>query len=59
VTWFNTLVDYGFFADDTEATKEVPAKAAKATKKKAAPAADAAAVEDAASAENAVDAAAE
>ena len=54
VTWFNTLVDHGFFA---EASEEVPAKAAKATKKKAAPAAPVAV--DAASLENTDDAAAE
>lgn len=59
VTWFNTLVDHGFFADNVEATVAVPAKAAKATKKKAAPAADAAAVEDTAPEGNAADAAAE
>lgn len=59
VTWFNTLVDHNFFTEDAEATAEVPVKAAKATKKKAAPAADAAVAEDSASDGNAVDAAAE
>ena len=41
VTWFNTLVDHGFFTEEpAAAADEVSAKPAKTAKKKAAPAAE-------------------